>query len=355
MGARMPDEKSLRDLGFRKPSCLYYERDSFIKNLRIMDEQEFINRFKWYNLPKGFDGELIERMLYYRGSVALFYVRELDTFYILPYALEGGIDFVGRYLGIKPMPFNGKAELTEEDKKREFIPGLNRKPVYEIVMPDELTIDTLEDGCVLLNDYCKQMSQQVLPRYTLSDIYIQHEADYMCYMHTALMNSTGISGMKVSSADEEANVTAASMTANKAALTGEKWIAIKAGLEFQELTKGTSVKAEEFLLAAQSIDNQRLATMGIENGGIFQKKAHELQTEADMIVGKSNSVMEDSLRNRQRFCDIVNSIWGIGIWVEPSETAVEADLNGDSVIGDDREPGQEQEGGTSDDTVDDAG
>jgi hypothetical protein len=28
-------------------------------------------------------------------------------------------------------------------------------------------------------------------------------------------------------------------------------------------------------------------------------------------------VYKDGLDRRQRFCDIVNSIWGIGIWCEP--------------------------------------
>ena len=41
-------------------------------------------------------------------------------------------------------------------------------------------------------------------------------------------------------------------------------------------------KIEEYMLAMQSLDNLRLSGYGIDNGGLFEKKAHELQTEADI-------------------------------------------------------------------------
>ena len=55
------------------------------KLLRIVDEQDAINRYTWYNLPSGLDGQLLERILYYRGQGMFFYVDELNTFYFLPY------------------------------------------------------------------------------------------------------------------------------------------------------------------------------------------------------------------------------------------------------------------------------
>ena len=44
-----------------------------------------------------------------------------------------------------------------------------------------------------------------------------------------------------------------------------------------------------------------------------------LQSEYDANTGSPLTalVYKDGLDIRQRFCDIVNSIWGIGIWVEP--------------------------------------
>ena len=353
MGKPTLEDKQTKEALKLREISPFYERDQYIKNLRIMDEQEFISRGKWFNLPKGIDGELLERMLYYRGEVAMFYIPELNEFRILPYNLNGTIDEYGRYTGIVPLPFNGKSTMTKEekDKMRPYIPGMIKKPVYEVFLPDELTLEIFDDSAVLLTDYCKQMSQTVLPRVELSDIYIQHEADYLCYLHTAMMNKTGINGMKVDSDDEQVNVATASMSANAAALRGEKWIAIKGGIEFQELTKGSTSPTEEFLIALQSLENQRLSTMGLENGGIFQKKAHELQSEANMIAGYSNAVLDDSVRTRQRFCMIANSIWGTGIWYEPSETAMNGDMDMDGQMGNE-EPVNEQEANSNDSSND---
>ena len=75
--------------------------------LRIMDEQDAINRYTWYNVPKGLDGQLMERILYYRGQGAFFYMPTDETFYFLPYALSGTIDVYGRYTDITPVPFGG--------------------------------------------------------------------------------------------------------------------------------------------------------------------------------------------------------------------------------------------------------
>ena len=94
------------------------------------------------------------------------------------------------------------------------------------------------------------------------------------------------------------------------------------------------------MLAMQSLDNFRLSGYGIDNGGLFEKKAHELQSEADINGGPVGLVMQDGSSIRQNFCNIVNSIWGIGMWCEPAENVSGADMNGDGVIYDRNDSGQ---------------
>ena len=43
---------------------------NILKNLRILDECQKVNLYKWYNLPSSIDGNLIECILYYKGQVA---------------------------------------------------------------------------------------------------------------------------------------------------------------------------------------------------------------------------------------------------------------------------------------------
>ena len=116
------------------------------------------------------------------------------------------------------------------------------------------------------------------------------------------------------------------------------------GLDFQDFTDGTIAKSEEFLLAMQSLDNIRLSGFGIENGGIFQKQERKLVAEADMAAGTVSFALQDGLAQRQRFCDIVNSIWGIGIACEVSEIASGMDKNGDMEISQEQDQSGTMEG-----------
>lgn len=320
-------------------------KDANKKLLRIIDEQDAINRFTWYNLPSGLNQKLIERILYYKGQGMFFYMETDDTFYFLPYALDGTIDVYGRYTGVTPLPFGGGTTKTD-DKEKPWIQGLVRTPKYDIKL-DELTYDDLINSCVLLKDYTEQRGQVNIARQILNDPLLDIMADCIPFMHTALLNSTGIQGMRVNSADEQSNVTAASMAINAAALKGEKYVAIRGDLDFQELTGGTVAKSEEFLIALQSLDNYRLSTYGLDNGGLFQKKSHMLESEQRMNSGMSSLVLQDSLKTRQDFCDIVNSYFGLGIWCEVSESALGIDRDMDGIAGD-NDPQTVSYGGTDD-------
>ena len=79
--------------------------------------------------------------------------------------------------------------------------------------------------------------------------------------------------------DESSNVVAANRSVDSAALNGQRYIPIVGNLEFQDLAGGDVAKAEEFLLALQSLDNFRLSLYGLDNGGLFQKKSHMLEAE----------------------------------------------------------------------------
>lgn len=295
------------------------------KLLKIIDEQDAINRYKWFNLPDGLNSQLIERVLYYKGQGMFFYIRDVKKFFFLPYAMADGIDVYGRFTRATPLPFNGSTK--PEDAKKPWIDGLSRKCVYDVYI-DELTVDVLTDSCVLLQDYCLGISQINIPRETLNDPLLDVMADCIPFMRTALLNSTGVEGMRVSNEDDQSNVEAASRSIDRAALTGRKFIPVIGSIEFQEMTGGSVSKSEEFMLAMQSLDNYRLSTYGIKNGGLFQKKQHLLQTEAD-VAGVSNSAMDDGIYQRIEFCDIVNSIWGLGIWCEIAEPQIQVDRNMD--------------------------
>ena len=305
-----------------------YLTDNIKKQLRIVDEQDALNRYAWYNLPYGLNANLIERILYYRGQGIMFYMEADDRFYFLPYTLNGSIDVYGRYTAVTPLPFNGS---TAADKKeRPWIEGLIKIPRYDIML--DATPEEVIASCVILRDYSQQQSQTVLSRQVLNDPLLDIMAECIPMMRTALINSTGVKGMRVTNEDEKSNVKAANLSIQRAAMTGEGWIPIVGKLDFQDLTAGAIAKSEEFLLAMQSLDNYRLSLYGLDNGGLFQKRSHLLEAEQRMNNGNSGILLQDGLYQRQQFCDIVNSWFGLQIYCEISETVNNIDNNGDFVI-----------------------
>jgi len=354
-GPKLPDINSLIQAGINPKTGLPLKfggsacalKDNLRKNFRVMDEQNAINRYTWYNLPDTLDGQLLERILYYRGQGMIFYMKTDNSFYFLPYALDGTIDVYGRFTGVTPLPFNG---TSSDGKEKPWIVGLNRKPLYGVKY-DEVKESDFEKYCVLLNDYSKQISQTVIPRAQLQDPLIDTMSEMVPYMRTALMNSTGVKGMRVEDPDSEANVKVAAAGVYDAAISGKPWIPITSHVDFQELTDGTTVKAEDYMVALQGLDNLRLSMLGLDNGGIYEKKTVVTDSQMMMNYSPTSLVYQDGLTLRQNFCDIVNSLWGLGIWCEASESVLGIDKNMD---GEQDRPyngadASEDEGGSEDD------
>ena len=327
-------------------------KESIKNNIRLIDEAAAIKRYKWSGLPYGLNADLIEKVLYRYGQGALFYMEADEKFYFLPYALsaiEGtsGIDCYGRYTGITPVPYGGGT--NSDGKKEPWIQGLQFKPQYDLPI-FQLSYDEVIKRCVLLKDYTNPMSQVLIPRQVLQDKIIDIESECFPMMRTALKNSTGIDGVRVGDQTEAANVEFASKAIDIAALTGQKFVPIVGKIDFQELTTGNVAKAEEFLLAMQSIDNFRLGQYGIGEGSVFTKKAHMLQSEQDMNAGNVGLTYNDGLELRQEMCNIGNLLFGLNMWCEAAETIAGIDKNMDGEISDELD-GQEpvDNGGMTDD------
>lgn len=336
------------DMATRFPSRIV-DADYPIKNaiktaLRIKDEQQFINRFVWYNLPNGLTGDLIERILYYRGTGCFFYVSATEKFYFLPYALNGEIDIYGRYLDIKPITFRGPNQDKDEKNKMKYFLTEDFKldPVFDVQIED-LDEEELTKKCVTLYDYTKQYSEKIIPRKDLNDPIIDVEADMIPFMRTTLQNQTGIEGVRVNNEDEQHNVDIMDGVIKAGALNGRRYIGMIAPIEVQELSEASVGKAPDYMQGMESIDNFRLSLMGIDSSGLFQKKAHMLETEQAMADGSTNLIMQDALKHRQRFCDIVNSLFGLGIYCDTSE-ALLGDKNMDGFIQDDTDQSGAMEG-----------
>ena len=321
------------------------------RQLEIIDRQDAVNRYKWFNLPVGLNQELIERILYYKGQGMFFYMPTNNKFYFLPYTLEGkGIDMYGRYIQVTPLTFNGNT--SDGDKDKPWIQGLVRDVQYDIML-EEPDLNDMDNKCVLLHDHTIGLSQTVLARSVTHDAVLDLMSNCLPYLNTALMNSTGVSGMRIQNENERQDVFNMSAAIQNCALTGQKYVPIVSGVQLQELTSGETGKAEEFLLAMQSLDNYRLSLFGLDNGGLFQKKSHMLEAEQKMNQGMSSLIYTDGLKQRQEFCNIVNSIWGLMIWCDVSEDVLGADTDGDGFAADSDDPQIQEQSMESEDMSND--
>ena len=326
MNPTIPNIQQIISMGINPATGLPYKigtmacqiKDDIRKQMRVLDEQCAVNRYKWKDLPKGsgLDGQLLERILYYKGQGAFFYMKELDKYFFLPYALSGTIDVYGRFQGITPVQFAGGSVSSKEGKVKAWINGLVRKPVYEIGDDEEYSD---EANCVLLTDYSKQLAELIIPRQILQDPLLDIMAESIPLARTSLVANSGVKGVRVSDQDQSASVNEASNSVLRSALNGTPWVPIVGSIEFQELTNGNALKSEEYLSYMQALDNYRLSLYGIKNGGVFQKKAHMLEDEQDMNNSRCEFAYEDGFAIRQRFCEIVNKVFGLNISVEKAE------------------------------------
>lgn len=318
------------------PSAL---KENVRRILRIIDEQDAVNRYVWYNLPMNLSSQEVERMLFYKGQVCFFYDDATEKFYFMPYALEDGhLDFYGRFTQVHPIPLYASGtenkDKISEDAHYKYLADIKLDVFYGVADMD-LDDDSLKKSCVLLHDFTKQLNETIIPRQQINDPLLDVMAECIPFMRTSLLLSTGVKGIRVNDADQQLSVLDGLKSYENATLTGQAWVPVVGSLEFQELTDGPTSKGEEFMLSMQSLDNFRLSTYGIDNGGLFEKKAHELQSEADLNGGPVGLVLQDGLSIRQNFCNIVNSIWGLGIWCEPAQNVSGADINGDGLMYDD--------------------
>ena len=300
---------------------------------RIKDEQMAVHRYQWYNLPFDLSSEEVERMLYYKYSLCIFYEKTTEKFYLMPYALDGGIDFYGRFTSVHPVPMaNGSTDIEKKniDRIRNYLSTLKLKVLYDIpeVVINGKNADSFDptEYTVILRDYTPQLSQTDIPRAMLQESLIDLKSDLLPYMKTALTNSTGIVGVRVQNQDEASNVEAANHSLKHAALTGKMFIPIVGQVEMQEMTGNGSLRSQEFLLALQGIENYQKEIYGIGSNGLMQKASHMLSEEQAMNQTSGSAAFDDGLYWRQRWCNLVNLLFGTSAWCDVGDIAM-ADMN----------------------------
>lgn len=318
------------------------------KLLRIKDEQEAVGRYGWYNTMLTINSNMLERLLYYRYRLAFFYFN--GSFWVMPFTLSGRgtLDFYNQENEITPVPFN---DSSSKDTKRVLSSLRFRVAKEPIINP---TQEDMMNSAVIIRDYTPQGDiNSAIPRSALQDGIISLQATVMPYLRTNLMNATGVVGVKVSDQQEANDIIEGAGAVDEAAKRGQPWIPLMQKLDRQPLSGTGAADSSSYLQAYQSLDNMRQSFLGINKSGIYDKSQYvnASQTAMNIPIGFP---LSDGLKLRQDACDIINSIWGIGISCEISETALQTDTNGDMIADDSKEGGEKDEPDQEDEPKDDA-
>lgn len=353
MSAKMYDRDIIQQAGFPINKYATYssnkpakEGATLKKMLRIIDQQDSVNTFKYYGFSETLKQQ-IERVIYYRGSCCVF--RFHNKFYALPYVLagEGDIDCYGRWSKVVPVGMTGPMNTVPNAKgeAKPFLEGLELIPRYDVADEREFIDEKgnfdveeannyLEKSCVIFNDRGNQLSQSILARGYLVEPILDYEERALLYCQTALSNSTGITGIRVGSNDESQMVEQVNASSEIASREQRKFLALTSRLEMQPITNGSTAGAEQFLITCQALDNLRLSSIGLSSGGIYTKASHMLESEQQMNENRATRVIQDRLKQRQMACTIMNSLWGDFennqfYWCEVSDPVLGFDRDGD--------------------------
>lgn len=280
--------------GFNIPVEFSPEKLDYQNLIFNMDFEQATGRYRWENLPKGIESHLIETMLYFRGSLMGFY--NGGKLKILPYANTGGINEYGLPEKVKPLTFNG----TSADENKPYSTG---KEYYKV----SSNIEINENGAVLLFDRAPvSRSGLVSPRFIINSAIINLESEIISRIKNNIKNSD----KKVVFYADDDNQKTAFQTAIKEAYEADSPFVVvvrgsnRWGKENTDYMHGdVGLKAQELFESWQSINNIRVMSMGIVNGGAFEKKERVVNAEVEDELSQTSIILESGLIFRKLFIE----------------------------------------------------
>lgn len=278
----------LINAGFNIPNEFSYEKLDYQNLVFNMDFEQATGRYVWENLPEGIESHLIETMLYFRGSIAG--VFDGGKLVILPYSNQGSINRYGLPEEVKLLTFNGST--ANEDK-------VFNKEIYKV----SSNVKINQKGAVLLYDRAPvSRSGLVAPRFIINSAIINLEAEIISRIKSNIKNSD----KKVVFYADDDNQKSAFETAIKEAYNADSpfIVVVKGsnrwGTDKTDYMHGeVGLKAQELFEAWQSINNIRVMSEGILNGGAFEKKERVVSDEVLDETMQTTLILESGLALRK--------------------------------------------------------
>lgn len=261
--------------------------------LQAVDVAQFISRYKWEGLPEYMPPNIIEKMLYYKGTVAGFFYQ--NQLYILPYAVDGSLNVYGYPTAIKPVGYNGTS--FDNLKLNTYPNGVLRKYSSAVILNDRPS-DFMGGAC--------------LPMATIN-------SDIIDLMNDTLKRSelSSISSLKkflIQTADGK-SVEGLRADMRKTLLSDDPFYIMREnsvivnGLRSDIATLGTENETDKIIQYYSSLNNQRCYNMGIKNNGVFEKMERVVVGELTGNEYQTNLILETGLTMRKSFLESLKEIY----------------------------------------------
>lgn len=280
-------------------------REEYEAFLFDLASQQAAGRYRWRYLPNGLKSYLVEQMLYLRGALCGFtnkgvFDGQPKDFYILPFAVQDGVNVYGLPNAIKPMPYQGPTSGTPTlQAKRSLVIDAtgNYNPKAEAVL--------LYDRLPLFN------GKAFNSRIAYNACIINELAEIMARLHINIVTSTKKVWVKIMSAKQQRQ---AEQELDEALGTDKPYVLVAGGYDFTVPNTEISINTQELWEAFSSYMALLMQSLGVQNAGVFNKKERQLVDEVQQ-EGAETSLIEDAgLEMRQQFINDCLRQWPEMSW-----------------------------------------
>lgn len=271
----------------------------FGATLRDLDANQVCNRYEWKGLPDYLTGQLIEMMLYNKGSLCGFFTG--GNLYVLPYAQTGGINVYGLPNAVQPITYNGSMSGTFE-KFGKALP-INNLGKF----------NSQAKACILYDRF-PLYAQGAIPiaRSVLNDELIRYQCDLLGRVKNNLRN---IDKKVVFYVDSESQKNQMTQDLRQAYGTSDPFIVVVKGRQLpdkdqsQTLQGDIANETQSLFEAWQSINSIRCMCAGITNGGAFEKKERKITGELQGDQTQTELVLDAGLKMRRLWLEQMKSVY----------------------------------------------
>lgn len=295
------------DVGGKKtnPVGVYNpDKQKFIELWTNYDMNQCCSRFIWENLPNGIDSWNLERMLYFRGSVAGFKFGGLE--YILPYVMQAGsLNPYGKPSKIRPITYNGRAVAGKDDFFKQ-----------DFELPVDVEGNSTEDysAVILYDSIPYSPSGQPCSRYAYNQILIEQIADVFARININIVVSNKKIVLQVKDPKQKDVI---EKELNAAFGSETPFVLITSELDVNNLQSTNDYNADDLFNTLKNYDAIRCFMSGISSKGFGAEKKERLVTgELTGAEEEKDLILDNSFDLRKKFAEDMNRKFGTNIIVK---------------------------------------